>query len=417
MVNGTFSGVGNKKTQNAQRADFDILFTQAKQQTESAEQQSGNRDESRDVRRERETRREEPVRRREHTPRCDDDTAEAGTAVIQQEQETVIADESAALEKVAEIMEVPVEIVVEWLDELELTAEDLTDTAAVTQILQHALDIESPSELLNDPIFPEKYKAVNEAMAEVAVNAKVKTESGETVKVSEEALELAEELEVNLEDGKIVVKSSSDETSLRNAAQTAQNETATVQAETNVTEESLVNESAAANETVSVNENAANETQAVSLETMAARAEQAVSRAVPQQPVNASNVIEQIMNQVKLTNAGENFTEIRITLRPETLGDIVLRVITQNGIVMAQFEAESQRVKEALEANFNQLRDALTEQGIKFSELSVSVRQEHDERMRQFEKARQASRNRAESIEEVSEEEISYHNGVIDVTA
>jgi hypothetical protein len=46
------------------------------------------------------------------------------------------------------------------------------------------------------------------------------------------------------------------------------------------------------------------------------------------------------------------------------------------------------------------------------------VRQDNDEKMRQFEKARQASRNRAESIENVSEEtEISYHNGVIDVTA
>jgi flagellar hook-length control protein FliK len=110
---------------------------------------------------------------------------------------------------------------------------------------------------------------------------------------------------------------------------------------------------------------------------------------------------------------------MRMTLRPESLGDIVLRVLTQNGIVTAQFEAESQRVKEALEASFNQLRDALTEQGIAFSELSVSVRQGQDERMNQFDHARQKVRGRIESVENAQEEPepVSYHSGVIDVTA
>jgi flagellar hook-length control protein FliK len=125
------------------------------------------------------------------------------------------------------------------------------------------------------------------------------------------------------------------------------------------------------------------------------------------------------MNQVKITNTGANFTEMRVTLRPETLGDIVLRVMTQNGVVTAMFEAENQRVKEALEASFNQLRDALQESGIKFTELTVYVRQDGEERASQFERAAQASRTRAEEVNEAAEEllEISYHNGVIDVTA
>jgi flagellar hook-length control protein FliK len=85
-------------------------------------------------------------------------------------------------------------------------------------------------------------------------------------------------------------------------------------------------------------------------------------------------------------------------LRPESLGDIVLRVLTQNGIVTAHFIAENQRVRETLENNFNQLRDALEEQGIQFSELSVSVRQNADDQQTLFEWGRQHARNRAENI-------------------
>jgi len=165
-----------------------------------------------------------------------------------------------------------------------------------------------------------------------------------------------------------------------------------------------------------------NETQiqgpAMNIEAAATRAE-TVARAAAPPPVNTSNVIEQIMNQVKVQTSGGQFTEMRLTLRPESLGDIILRVVTQNGIVMAQFEAENQRVKEALEANMNQLRNALEEAGIKFSELSVSVGQDENERMNQFNKARQESRHRADSIEDAADDqpEVSLHNGVIDVTA
>jgi len=129
------------------------------------------------------------------------------------------------------------------------------------------------------------------------------------------------------------------------------------------------------------------------------------------------------MSQVKVTNFGGNVAEMRMTLRPESLGDIVLRVMTQNGIVTAQFEAENQRVKEALEAHFSQLRNALEEQGLTFSELSVSVRQEKGSAS-EFERGRQSTRHRMNSINGVGEVEeelpppvVSLHDGVIDITA
>jgi flagellar hook-length control protein FliK len=122
--------------------------------------------------------------------------------------------------------------------------------------------------------------------------------------------------------------------------------------------------------------------------------------------------LEQIVSKVKTVSA-ENFAELRITLRPEQLGDVSLRIAVQNGVVMALFVAESQRIKEIIEANFNQLRDALSEQGIEVSELFVSVNGEDSgsqmELMNQLPKAQQEAMRRLQRaagvVAEVEEEE------------
>jgi len=451
MVNAKFPNAAQQAEKNVQSgAAFDALLAEAgrRQTFETAvNSQSRNSNENARNRTEETPKREtQHIRRNEsqNTPRTEEPTSTAATAVIQEQNtatdtaETPVAiDEAQAVEKIAEILQVPAEVVMEWLQELEISAEDLTDPQAVAKILQLALDAETTAELLTNPEFPENYKAINEAIAEMTVGTKTapvfNTTTQNTVQINNETLNvLAEDLE-NLEaavkDGEIVVTESKNENSANSMRQQTLTSTATTNATTEETQEAEVTqaiETAApvkeatvlqADEAI-IHENTA-ATPSVNIEQVAVKVEtQVVQQTATQTPVNASNVIEQIMNQVKVVSSGGQFNEIRMTLRPETLGDIVLRVVTQNGIVMAQFEAESQRVKEALEASFNQLRDALTEAGIKFSELSVSVREDENERLNQFERERQRSRHRAETIEDVSEEqEISYHNGVIDVTA
>ncbi|MCL2355850.1 MAG: flagellar hook-length control protein FliK [Defluviitaleaceae bacterium] len=360
-------------------------------------------------------------------PQADEVSVEyAPVAVVEPyyEAEVIVEiDETAVIEKVAEIMQLPVEVVAELLGELDISAKDLTDPKAVVKMLQHALDAENPAELLTNPEFPEYYKAVNEAVAEMqakAAPAKPIVTNENTVTVNAEGLE---NLEAVIKDGEVVISEKSGENTSNSDGRQAQTSEKAAPAESQPTASAdahVVNtaapEEVAAPEAQVVTPGVAIEsaTTAVPTETTATVA----SSATPQSSATATDVIEQIMTQVKLTSSGGQFNEIRMTLRPESLGDIVLRVITQNGIVTAQFEAESQRVKELLESDFNQLRDALQEQGIAFSELSVSVRQDGGEQLSQFERARQAARHRAESVEDVSEpEEISYHNGVIDVTA
>ncbi|MCL1884798.1 MAG: flagellar hook-length control protein FliK [Defluviitaleaceae bacterium] len=430
MVNANFPNAASHQVKSQTSNAFDMFLAEAgqRQNNEPAvENQNRNRDDgTRSRRSDGEPRRESRPAAREEIQANETESTAATAVITEQTNEEVyetVVDEAQVIEKVAEVMQVPPEVVEEWLNELELTAQDLKETQNVTKVLQLAYEAETPAELLTEPKFPENYKAVNEAMAELVAEAKPKAVvNTETLASAEEAVatlaETMEELDAVIEDGEVIVTNGSESSATSRTQSSTQTAEQTETAETNAlgTETTdnalLTKEDAVVNESPTINP-------AISVDAAAAKIEQAVRQAASQQPVNATEVIEQIMNQVKMTAAGGNFNEIRMTLRPETLGDIVLRVLTQNGIVMAQFEAESQRVKEALEANFNQLRDSLQEAGITFSELSVSVRQDGNERMNQFERARQNSRHRAGSIEEVSEEqaEISHHNGVINLTA
>ena len=127
-----------------------------------------------------------------------------------------------------------------------------------------------------------------------------------------------------------------------------------------------------------------------------------IAAPVPQAPVNPQNVMEQIVQHMRFEVRGD-IAEIRIQLKPDNLGEVSLRIATQNGIVVAQFVAESQRVKEIIESNFNQLRDALEQQGINISEIEVSVAQ--GEADRQFAFGADISSSRIRDIMEAAEGE------------
>lgn len=88
--------------------------------------------------------------------------------------------------------------------------------------------------------------------------------------------------------------------------------------------------------------------------------------------INNTEVVTQIMEKIKVSVKPE-ISEVKMLLKPEQLGEVSLKISTQNGVVTAQFIAESQRVKEIIEANFNQLKDMLLEQGIDVGALEVNV--------------------------------------------
>lgn len=114
--------------------------------------------------------------------------------------------------------------------------------------------------------------------------------------------------------------------------------------------------------------------------------------------VNPQEVITQMIDKIKI-DVKANSSEVRMTIKPEALGEVSLKVATENGIITAQFIAESQRVKEIIEANFNQLKDALNQQGIQISQMSVSVSQgDKEKHMQQFQQEKSKSQMRINAI-------------------
>ncbi len=116
-------------------------------------------------------------------------------------------------------------------------------------------------------------------------------------------------------------------------------------------------------------ENKVNDTKDVRLETKNTR----------QAYVSKEEVIKQIINKAVAT-VTEDKAQMVIDLKPDHLGKLVLKVVTERGIVTAQMVAENQQVKQLIESNFNMLKDALEKQGITVQQFSVSVGQDSMQR-------------------------------------
>ncbi|RKN86519.1 flagellar hook-length control protein FliK [Paenibacillus ginsengarvi] len=90
--------------------------------------------------------------------------------------------------------------------------------------------------------------------------------------------------------------------------------------------------------------------------------------------VHADRFIEEMAKAMKSlrTNAQSGLSEVRITLMPEHLGHVDVKVSLQNGQVIAQFVADSAHGKEMLESQLSQLRSMLQTQGLQVDRLVVS---------------------------------------------
>ncbi len=90
------------------------------------------------------------------------------------------------------------------------------------------------------------------------------------------------------------------------------------------------------------------------------------------QNINQQEVINQIVEKMKVSVNGDT-SEVSITLRPEHLGDVTLKIATHNGVVTAEFLAQSEEVKALIEANFQDLQETLRQKGIEVSNFTTGL--------------------------------------------
>lgn len=97
-----------------------------------------------------------------------------------------------------------------------------------------------------------------------------------------------------------------------------------------------------------------------------------------------SRIMEQIIESVKTNfRSDDGKSEMIMKLKPESLGNVGLKVSIEKGIVLAEFQVDSQTVKQALEANLQDLRTALQDKGFNVFDLDVSVRKDNQQSQNQ----------------------------------
>jgi flagellar hook-length control protein FliK len=141
-----------------------------------------------------------------------------------------------------------------------------------------------------------------------------------------------------------------------------------------------------------------------------AKAGQAAGRTEPTVPtatVRMSNLIEEVgevlRSTFRLNGTGEG-TQIKVSIFPQHLGHLDIRITELNGKIAAQIFTSSLVAKEALDLQVNQLRNSLLQQGVTIDKIEItqqhssqSFGQQHahpDQRFSQQQKQGTASGNK-----------------------
>lgn len=88
--------------------------------------------------------------------------------------------------------------------------------------------------------------------------------------------------------------------------------------------------------------------------------------------VEKNLIMNQIIKKIKFVTT-DRFSELKIQLKPENLGKLLLKIALEKGEITAKFTAENNHIKEIIESNFSELKGSLQEKGINVQNLSVSV--------------------------------------------
>jgi flagellar hook-length control protein FliK len=97
-----------------------------------------------------------------------------------------------------------------------------------------------------------------------------------------------------------------------------------------------------------------------------------LNRPVLTKGVSERSIADQIFQKFSIRGNGQN-NEIKMRLEPPSLGTVRMNITTQGEIVKTSIFAESHVVKQVIESNLSQLKDAFADQGLKVDSFEVLV--------------------------------------------
>lgn len=99
---------------------------------------------------------------------------------------------------------------------------------------------------------------------------------------------------------------------------------------------------------------------------------QAVAEVTPHFDVETENIIRQITDYMR-GNVTDGVSEMDMQLHPASLGSVHIHLEAKEGVLTAQFTAQNESVKAALESQMIQLKDSFEEQGLTVESIEVMV--------------------------------------------
>ncbi|SFL46251.1 flagellar hook-length control protein FliK [Paenibacillus sp. 1_12] len=112
-----------------------------------------------------------------------------------------------------------------------------------------------------------------------------------------------------------------------------------------------------------------------------------------QAPSFVEDMTQLVIKSFTLDTKQDGFTEAKLSLYPQNLGQVDVKLTMHNGLLVAQFMADSSLGKEMLESQLSQLRTTLQSQGIQVEKIEVSQNQAFQSGMFQEQRQQQSQQS------------------------
>lgn len=324
---------------------------------------------------------------------------ETGTEAV---KETVEEKAGELVEEVADVLDIPLEKVEEVMEILGLTAIDLFEPANLKQLLLNLTDsVDEVALVTNENLYgslQELFAAVEESLGALQeelglnpeeldalieqISSKVQEEQADQTEIPVQ--EMSKEPEASVEGMKdyavsvqrggetVQIKVTVDDASGTKSTSEQVTDSAETQIQAPVKQEKAASDMGQhGQESAFAGHHAAG---SAILQELLQQVEH--TEAPVEQPIYQSAQPEQIMNQIveyMKINVSEDTQKMEMQLHPASLGTVNVQIAAKDGVITAQFTAQNETVRAAIESQMIQLKEQFEEQGIKVNAVEVTV--------------------------------------------
>ncbi len=296
------------------------------------------------------------------------------------------------IQQVADTFQIPVEEVVSAMDELGMEPMDLLQTDSLSQLLLNIGQAEDTTHLLTNENLYQDYKTLMTQQQELLQNVQKTVEEVLNVPLDEGQMEelIARTGEAaasaqNVEEPEITVELSEDMEAVQDST------VGMLKENTQVTDLSHTDENAAGRES---SEKGAKQPkthghmgepgvspalQQFKTDSLQMQTAGSVESASSAWDMDTRNIMRQIMDYMKI-QLKPDMSSLEMQLHPASLGNLQIQIASKGGTLTAQFVAQNETVKAALESQMIQLKESFEEQGVKVEAIEVTVQTHEFER-------------------------------------